>query len=192
MNCVVKLLPRYSPRDKIFQGIKIQRRLCAEIDCQLSLQGRCRGQRHGGVRDHVQLRIKSSAPPGPGSEDVSMALNRPCTSKPRGICQYYNTPRGCFAGDKCKFLHGDPSSAPSDACVSPQVLLTPYDTAKTCRYYVNGAILSLFSFPCRRHCPCRLLSQRRQLLVPSCHGPQWQEKTRTHRRGRTVVFHMSR
>ncbi|KAK2463701.1 hypothetical protein APHAL10511_004452 [Amanita phalloides] len=67
-----------------------------------------------------------------------MALNRPPTSKPRGTCKYYNSPRGCFAGDKCKFLHGIPQD---DA-----VLLTPYDSAKTCRYYAQGY--------CRRGADC--------------------------------------
>ena len=60
---------------------------------------------------------------------------RPRTSKPRGLCQYYNTPRGCFAGDKCKFLHGEPPSEDSS-------LLTPYDRAKRCRFYAQGNFLS--------------------------------------------------
>ncbi|KZT65640.1 hypothetical protein DAEQUDRAFT_696912 [Daedalea quercina L-15889] len=51
---------------------------------------------------------------------------RPVTSKSRGICRYYNTPRGCYAGDKCKFLHGEVER------------LTPYDKNKTCRYYADG------------------------------------------------------
>ncbi|KIK19218.1 hypothetical protein PISMIDRAFT_108099 [Pisolithus microcarpus 441] len=53
-------------------------------------------------------------------------MERPVTSKPRGVCRYYNTSRGCFAGDTCKFLHG------------PDEKYTPYDKAKVCRYYVNG------------------------------------------------------
>ncbi|KAH9924769.1 uncharacterized protein B0H18DRAFT_1011117 [Fomitopsis serialis] len=32
---------------------------------------------------------------------------RPVTSKARGTCRYYNSPRGCYAGNKCKFLHGE-------------------------------------------------------------------------------------
>lgn len=28
--------------------------------------------------------------------------------KPRPVCRYYNTPRGCFAGNKCHYCHGDP------------------------------------------------------------------------------------
>ncbi|KAF8631909.1 hypothetical protein AX15_002166 [Amanita polypyramis BW_CC] len=73
-----------------------------------------------------------------------MALNRPRTSKPRGICKYYKTARGCFANDTCKFLHNDPSSTSTsqpespNGCVSPQVVLTPYDSTKTCRYFSNG------------------------------------------------------
>jgi len=71
-------------------------------------------------------------------------LNRPRTSKPRGICSYYNTQRGCFAGDTCKFIHAETSPVPS---VSPQeFILTPYDAAKTCRYYANGY--------CRRGANC--------------------------------------
>ncbi|KAF8892096.1 hypothetical protein BD779DRAFT_1510830 [Infundibulicybe gibba] len=58
-------------------------------------------------------------------------MDRPVTSKPRGICCYYKTERGCFAKDKCKFLHGDPDREPGP-------LLTPYDKAKTCRYYAAG------------------------------------------------------
>ncbi|KAI6112699.1 hypothetical protein F5141DRAFT_1109200 [Pisolithus sp. B1] len=53
-------------------------------------------------------------------------MERPVTSKPRGVCRYYNTSRGCFAGDTCKFLHG------------PDEKYTPYDKAKVCRYYVKG------------------------------------------------------
>ncbi|TFK92438.1 hypothetical protein K466DRAFT_480547 [Polyporus arcularius HHB13444] len=49
---------------------------------------------------------------------------RPVTSKPRGTCKYYNTSRGCYAGDRCKFLHGHP--------------LTPYDQSKTCKFYASG------------------------------------------------------
>ncbi|KXN86635.1 putative E3 ubiquitin-protein ligase makorin-1 [Leucoagaricus sp. SymC.cos] len=55
---------------------------------------------------------------------------RPRTSKPRGICKYYITPRGCFAGSSCKFLHGAAEQ------LDPQEpLLTPYDAAKRCKFY---------------------------------------------------------
>ncbi|KAH7890735.1 hypothetical protein F5I97DRAFT_1799934 [Phlebopus sp. FC_14] len=53
-------------------------------------------------------------------------MDRPVTSKPRGVCRYYNTARGCYAGDDCKFLHG------------PDERLTPHDKGKVCRYYVKG------------------------------------------------------
>ncbi|OAX39810.1 hypothetical protein K503DRAFT_688875 [Rhizopogon vinicolor AM-OR11-026] len=53
-------------------------------------------------------------------------MDRPVTSKSRGICRYYNTSRGCYAGDNCKFLHGTEEK------------LTPYDKSKVCRYYVQG------------------------------------------------------
>ncbi|KAI6044285.1 hypothetical protein EDC04DRAFT_423974 [Pisolithus marmoratus] len=53
-------------------------------------------------------------------------MERPVTSKSRGLCRYYNTARGCFAGDSCKFLHG------------PDEKYTPYDKAKVCKYYVRG------------------------------------------------------
>ncbi|KAF7356743.1 hypothetical protein MVEN_01009300 [Mycena venus] len=52
--------------------------------------------------------------------------SRPVTSKSRGICKYYTTDRGCFAGSNCKFLHG------------PAATHTPYDQAKTCRFYAAG------------------------------------------------------
>ncbi|EKM49977.1 uncharacterized protein PHACADRAFT_213748 [Phanerochaete carnosa HHB-10118-sp] len=55
-----------------------------------------------------------------------MNPERPATSKARGICKYYLTPRGCFTGKNCKFLHGEQES------------LTPYDKNKTCRFYVAG------------------------------------------------------
>ncbi|RDB20803.1 E3 ubiquitin-protein ligase makorin-1 [Hypsizygus marmoreus] len=62
--------------------------------------------------------------------------HRPVTSKPRGICKYYTTPRGCFGGNSCKFLHtSDPSTDPSG---SKPPALTPYDKAKRCRFYANG------------------------------------------------------
>ncbi|KAJ7066758.1 hypothetical protein C8F01DRAFT_982015 [Mycena amicta] len=49
---------------------------------------------------------------------------RPVSSKARGICKYYLTSRGCWAGDQCKFLHGGSH--------------TPYDLSKTCRFYARG------------------------------------------------------
>ncbi|KAK0497147.1 hypothetical protein EDD18DRAFT_1073041 [Armillaria luteobubalina] len=55
-------------------------------------------------------------------------MDRPITSKSRGTCKYYKEPRGCFAGSKCKFLHGESNSRG----------LTPYDQAKTCRFYAQG------------------------------------------------------
>ncbi|KAF8636382.1 hypothetical protein AX17_003564 [Amanita inopinata Kibby_2008] len=69
-----------------------------------------------------------------------MAMNRPVTSKPRGICRYFQTARGCFNGDNCKFLHGIPSLQPelSDGSVIPGPMLTPYDSAKRCKYFANG------------------------------------------------------
>ncbi|KAJ7245147.1 hypothetical protein B0H12DRAFT_790343 [Mycena haematopus] len=57
---------------------------------------------------------------------MSTPTSRPVTSKARGICKYYTTDRGCFAGAKCKFLHG------------PVATHTPYDQAKICRFYANG------------------------------------------------------
>jgi E3 ubiquitin-protein ligase makorin len=58
-------------------------------------------------------------------------MERPVTSKSRGICKYYNTPRGCFAGDNCKFKHGEHEK------------LTPYDNSKSCRYFAAGPCLPL-------------------------------------------------
>ncbi|KAG7444261.1 uncharacterized protein BT62DRAFT_900189 [Guyanagaster necrorhizus] len=55
-------------------------------------------------------------------------MDRPVTSKSRGICKYYKEPRGCFSGSKCKFLHDEPNARG----------LTPYDQAKTCRFYAQG------------------------------------------------------
>ncbi|KAH7929092.1 hypothetical protein BV22DRAFT_154422 [Leucogyrophana mollusca] len=53
-------------------------------------------------------------------------MDRPVTSKPRGICRFYNTSRGCYAGDNCKFLHGAEETH------------TPFDKAKLCKYYQQG------------------------------------------------------
>ncbi|KAF9054348.1 hypothetical protein BJ165DRAFT_1438195 [Panaeolus papilionaceus] len=66
---------------------------------------------------------------------IPQTQHRPQTSKPRGICRYYDTPRGCFAGDHCKFLHGKP---PDDPESSEPPLLSPYDQAKKCRFYIQG------------------------------------------------------
>ncbi|KAI4518624.1 hypothetical protein K525DRAFT_227335 [Schizophyllum commune Loenen D] len=57
--------------------------------------------------------------------------SRPQTSKPRGVCAYYKEPRGCFAGSRCKFLHGEPGQEGAPT-------ITPFDAAKTCRFYANG------------------------------------------------------
>ncbi|KAI0675528.1 hypothetical protein C8Q78DRAFT_964382 [Trametes maxima] len=51
---------------------------------------------------------------------------RPVTSKPRGICKYYKSARGCYQGDRCKFLHGETER------------LTPFDKSKVCRFHING------------------------------------------------------
>ncbi|KAF9078074.1 hypothetical protein BDP27DRAFT_1441384 [Rhodocollybia butyracea] len=60
-------------------------------------------------------------------------MDRPSTSKARGICKYYNTPRGCYAANHCKFLHGDPKL---DQGTNSR--LTPFDQAKTCRFFAKG------------------------------------------------------
>lgn len=59
---------------------------------------------------------------------VHVYMDRPVTSKSRGICRYYSTPRGCFAGNDCKFLHGADEQ------------LTPYDKSKVCKYYAKGTL----------------------------------------------------
>ncbi len=56
----------------------------------------------------------------------AMSSARPVTSKARGICRYYTTPQGCFAGRTCKFLHGKEEK------------ITPYDKSKTCKFYAAG------------------------------------------------------
>ncbi|PIL24964.1 hypothetical protein GSI_12851 [Ganoderma sinense ZZ0214-1] len=56
----------------------------------------------------------------------SPGRSRPVTSKARGICAYYNTKYGCYAGDRCKFLHGQDER------------LTSYDRSKVCRFYAAG------------------------------------------------------
>ena len=61
---------------------------------------------------------------------------RPVTSKARGICKYYTTPRGCFAGESCKFLHQQPDCETKEGEQPP---LTPYDKSKRCKYFDQGA-----------------------------------------------------
>jgi E3 ubiquitin-protein ligase makorin len=53
-------------------------------------------------------------------------MERPATSKARGACCYYLTPRGCFAGKNCKFLHG------------AEQQFTLYDQSKLCKFYAKG------------------------------------------------------
>ncbi|ESK96413.1 hypothetical protein Moror_6921 [Moniliophthora roreri MCA 2997] len=65
---------------------------------------------------------------------ASITEDRPSTSKPRGICKYYQHPRGCFNGRSCKFLHGNPE----DSNQGVNTRLTPYDQSKTCRYFAKG------------------------------------------------------
>ncbi|KAG5643104.1 hypothetical protein DXG03_001568 [Asterophora parasitica] len=62
--------------------------------------------------------------------------HRPVTSKARGVCKYYTTSRGCFAGNSCKFLHTPESAV--DPSGSTPAALTPFDRAKRCRYYAEG------------------------------------------------------
>ncbi|TRM60714.1 hypothetical protein BD626DRAFT_406853 [Schizophyllum amplum] len=57
--------------------------------------------------------------------------DRPSTSKARGVCKYYKEPRGCFAGSRCKFFHGEPGATDGPT-------LTPYDASKTCRFFAKG------------------------------------------------------
>ncbi|KAI0641948.1 hypothetical protein C8Q79DRAFT_264135 [Trametes meyenii] len=56
----------------------------------------------------------------------SANTERPVTSKPRGVCKYYKTDRGCYQGDRCKFLHGETER------------LTPFDKSKVCRFHAAG------------------------------------------------------
>ncbi|KAI5119832.1 hypothetical protein M0805_008398 [Coniferiporia weirii] len=51
---------------------------------------------------------------------------RPSTSKPRGVCKYFGSRRGCLNGDTCKFLHGEGETQ------------SPYDKSKTCKFFAAG------------------------------------------------------
>ncbi|EIN06144.1 hypothetical protein PUNSTDRAFT_145475 [Punctularia strigosozonata HHB-11173 SS5] len=53
------------------------------------------------------------------------SADRPATSKPRGICRFYSTSRGCL-NPGCKFLHGE------------NEVLTPYDRNKVCKFFASG------------------------------------------------------
>ncbi|KAI0367002.1 hypothetical protein BV20DRAFT_950971 [Pilatotrama ljubarskyi] len=68
----------------------------------------------------------SGHPASPSAARHALPTDRPVTSKPRGICKYYDTDRGCYAGDRCKFLHGEAER------------LTPFDKSKVCRFYAAG------------------------------------------------------
>ncbi|KLO12762.1 hypothetical protein SCHPADRAFT_399908 [Schizopora paradoxa] len=57
---------------------------------------------------------------------TSTSSQRPQTSRPRGVCSYFNSPRGCLNGQMCKFLHG------------AEQTMSPYDTNKVCRFYSAG------------------------------------------------------
>lgn len=89
----------------------------------------------------------SSETAGTAQSTAAATRQRPQTHKPRGVCRYYTAPRGCFAGDKCKFLHGEAPTNDTQvegnsgqAHQAPAASLTPYDQAKRCRYYANGMI----------------------------------------------------
>ncbi|EJD48261.1 hypothetical protein AURDEDRAFT_113090 [Auricularia subglabra TFB-10046 SS5] len=58
----------------------------------------------------------------------------------RGECRYFNAPGGCFAGDRCKFMHVPKGADPA------AVKISPYDANKVCRYFQQGY--------CRRGAQC--------------------------------------
>lgn len=100
------------------------------------------------------------------SEDpMSLSTTRPSTSKPRGVCRYYTHQRGCFAADKCKFLHGEPPTEPKP---DDPPMLTPYDKAKRCVFYAQGlmslALCDLFGL----WFVVRILQAGRCMLVLTC------------------------
>ena len=95
------------------------------------------------------------------SYNVSTQSIRPVTSKARGICKYYTTVRGCFSGDRCKFLHGVPYLEGDN----DQPLLTPYDKAKRCRYFDKGNIIYRDHGTGPNRGVIRLLQKGRELLV---------------------------
>lgn len=74
-------------------------------------------------------------------------IHRPVTSKARGICKYYTEPRGCFARNKCKFLH---TTEPVVGPLGPRPALTPYDQAKRCKYFAEGESIVSCVFRCIR------------------------------------------
>lgn len=79
------------------------------------------------------------------SRPVYEPMNRPSTSKPRGICRFYTTRGGCREGDKCKFLHGQDETH------------TPYDKSKTCNFFLAGQ--------CRVRVNCNIKSLTRSSRV---------------------------
>ncbi|TBU42383.1 hypothetical protein BD309DRAFT_187942 [Dichomitus squalens] len=55
----------------------------------------------------------------------SSNVNRPVTSKPRGICAYYKTDRGCYQGDKYSTLQDSvdvATSAGSSTSIQPRLV----------------------------------------------------------------------
>ncbi|KAF9485502.1 hypothetical protein BDN70DRAFT_795621 [Pholiota conissans] len=76
--------------------------------------------------------VSFSIPVAEASSSTAAPVPRPVTSKARGVCKYYKDPRGCYAKDKCKFLHSEPLKE------GDPPVLTPYDSSKTCRFYLQG------------------------------------------------------
>ncbi|KAG6831105.1 hypothetical protein H0H92_012782 [Tricholoma furcatifolium] len=83
--------------------------------------------------------------------------HRPATSKPRGICKYYTTERGCFNAKSCKFLHT--TELVSDPSGSRPPHLTPYDQSKRCIYFAQGY--------CKRGDKCWFIHETSTTDVPS-------------------------
>ncbi|KAH7090109.1 hypothetical protein BKA62DRAFT_725722 [Auriculariales sp. MPI-PUGE-AT-0066] len=67
---------------------------------------------------------------------TTTSTTRPPTNRNRGTCRFYNKPGGCFADERCKFMHVTPGCLERGAPES--LLISPYDANKICRFFQQG------------------------------------------------------
>lgn len=161
---ILEFAPGYLRRHELAEGGEVGLGFLPQRSVELAFDGGRRGERHGkrcGCGNIFVAPFLASPLPLLVSQSANALMERPVTSKPRGICRYYTTPKGCYNGDSCKFLHG------------ANERLTPYDKSKVCRYHIKGLCplvslllphLDLRAGYCSRGDQCWF---RHELVVPS-------------------------